>query len=125
MIEWVHGVVQQAGGEVLESNVWGRRRLAYPVEHELEGTYVLATFRLPPEGTRALESALRISEDVMRHILIRGIIPYEGGADAGRSGRAAAPAEERGAASAPGEGAGDEAAAPVEAEPQPAGAVAD
>jgi small subunit ribosomal protein S6 len=78
VIEWVSSLVQQGGGEALSIDDWGRRRLAYPIAHEFEGTYVLATFRLPPESTAALESQLVISEDIMRHILIHGIIPFEG-----------------------------------------------
>lgn len=79
VIEWVNGLVAQGGGEVLTVDDWGRRRLAYPISHEFEGTYVLATLRLAPEGPRAIESQLVISEDIMRHIMIRGIIPLERG----------------------------------------------
>ena len=39
---------------------------------------MLFSFRLPPRETRAIESWLRISESVLRHLLVRGIIPYEG-----------------------------------------------
>jgi len=66
------------GGEMLSTDVWGRRRLAYPIKHLLEGTYVLMTFRLPPEGAPVLEAWLRISEQVIRHLLVRGIIPLQG-----------------------------------------------
>ena len=78
VIDWVDGLVQQGGGEVLTVDDWGRRRLAYPISHEFEGTYVLTTLRLPPASTGAIESRLVISEDIMRHVLIRGIIPFEG-----------------------------------------------
>jgi small subunit ribosomal protein S6 len=93
VIEWVNGLVQQGGGESLSVDDWGRRRLAYPIAHEFEATYVLATFRLPPESTAALESQLVISEDIMRHILIHGIIPFEGRReDTVRAEEAVAPA---------------------------------
>ncbi|MSQ41662.1 MAG: 30S ribosomal protein S6 [Dehalococcoidia bacterium] len=88
VVEWVNGVVRQVGGEMLTADDWGRQRLAYPIQHELEGTYILVTLRLPPEATRALESQLTISEDIMRHILIRGIIPLgEDDRDAGAVSR--------------------------------------
>lgn len=77
-IERVSERIQSGGGEVIDVDNWGKRRLAYPIKHHFEGTYVLTTLRLPPDGTARLESALRISEDVIRHLLIRGIIPYEG-----------------------------------------------
>ena len=78
VIDWVSGLVEQAGGEVLTVDNWGRRRLAYLIDHEFEGTYVLTTLRLPPQNTRAVESPLIISEDTVRHMLIRGIIPFDG-----------------------------------------------
>ena len=87
--EWVSGLIRQAGGEVLTVDNWGRRRLAYPIDHEFEGSYVLTTLELPPDGPPAVEAQLVISEDIMRHILIRGIIPFE------RSDQRAEPAEQR------------------------------
>jgi small subunit ribosomal protein S6 len=78
MVETVQGRITGAGGEMISTDVWGRRRLAYPIQHVLEGTYVLMTFQLEPARTRTIESWLGISESVLRHLLIRGIIPYEG-----------------------------------------------
>ena len=66
------------GGEVLSTDVWGRRRLAYPIAGSMEGTYVLYTLKIPPEGAAPLEAWLEVSEPVIRHLLIRGIIPYTG-----------------------------------------------
>jgi len=79
VIEWVSGLVTQGGGEVLTVDDWGRRRLAYPISHEFEGNFVLTTLRLSPETPRSIESQMVISEDIMRHMLIRGIIPLERG----------------------------------------------
>ena len=50
---------------------WGKRRLAYPVEHFLEGNYVLARFKLNPTRCKELEANLKISEEVLRHLLIK------------------------------------------------------
>ena len=91
VIEWVNGLVEQGGGAILSVDDWGRRRLAYPIGHELEGTYVLTTMELAPQATSAIESQLVISEDIMRHILLRDVIPFEG--HERRSERAEAPAE--------------------------------
>lgn len=77
--EWVSGLVRAQGGEIRTVNVWGRRRLAYPINHELEGTYVLARFEMPPTGVTPVEHDLVISRDVLRHIVVKGIVG-EGGA---------------------------------------------
>ena len=51
-------------------NHWGRRKLAYPIKQQLEGNYVVTQLRLEPGRTKELEQGLRISEDVMRHLLV-------------------------------------------------------
>jgi small subunit ribosomal protein S6 len=62
--------VESRGGEIEDLNHWGRRKLAYPIKKQLEGNYVVTQLRLEPALTRELEQGLRISEDVMRHLLI-------------------------------------------------------
>jgi small subunit ribosomal protein S6 len=119
-IEFLKEQVTSNGGEIIDVDNWGRRRLAYPIDANYEGTYVLTTLRLPPEGTRAFESRLLLSEDVIRHLLIRGIIPYEGedprqsqvrpGASAGAADAPPEPVPSAEAADAPAE-AGDESTA--------------
>lgn len=85
-IERVNALITGQGGEVLSVDNWGRRRLAYPIRQYFEGTYVLTTMELPPAGAVALEKALHLAEEVIRHLLISGIVPRTG------SGR---PREER------------------------------
>jgi small subunit ribosomal protein S6 len=71
----VSALITAQGGEVISTDDWGRRRLAYPIRQYFEGTYVLTTLRMPPAGAPQLESQLRISEEVIRHLLTSGIIP--------------------------------------------------
>lgn len=78
-IERVNALVTGQGGEVLTVDNWGRRRLAYPIRQYFEGTYVLTTLRMPPAGAVALEAALHLSEEIIRHLLISGIIPRTSG----------------------------------------------
>jgi small subunit ribosomal protein S6 len=63
--------VESQGGAVQETDVWGRRRLAYPIQRHLEGNYVLTQLQLDPLRTGELERGLQISEEVIRHLLIR------------------------------------------------------
>lgn len=71
---WLEGQVTAGGGEVLSTRTWGRRRMAYPIAHNLDGTYVIARLRMPAPTAVSLERALNIQEDVLRHMLIRGIM---------------------------------------------------
>lgn len=59
------------GGEVGTVNPWGRRRLAYHIADFEEATYVQANFKLDPEHTKELVASLEISEDVIRHLLVK------------------------------------------------------
>lgn len=70
-VERVSRYVSDRGGEVVHVDNWGRRRLSYPIRHFGEGAYFMTRFRLRPEHNRELESSLRISEDVIRHLLIK------------------------------------------------------
>lgn len=76
-VERISGLVTDRGGEILSVDQWGRRRLAYPIDRNLEGFYVLSTFAAAPDVCGPLETQLNLSEDVLRHLLIRGIIPYD------------------------------------------------
>jgi small subunit ribosomal protein S6 len=77
-VERISGQITGAGGEIVSVDQWGRRRLAYPIDRNLEGYYVLTTYNSEPSAGTELEAQLNLAEDVLRHLLIRGIIPYEG-----------------------------------------------
>ena len=76
-IDRISSLVTDRGGEILSVDQWGRRRLAYPIDRNLEGFYVLSTFVAGSDVCVPLEAQLNLSEDVLRHLLIRGIIPYD------------------------------------------------
>ena len=58
-------------GVISSVDKWGKKKMAYPIKHFLEGNYILAKFKLSPARSKELESNLRISEDIIRHLLIK------------------------------------------------------
>ena len=70
-IERVTGAVTTRGGTVDEVQPWGRRKLAYPIRRHLEGNSILTNIKLDPARAHDLESNFMISEEVLRHLLIR------------------------------------------------------
>lgn len=68
-VETVKGIIE-ANGTVGEVDVWGLRKLAYPIQKKNEGYYVVVTFQASPELPKELDRRLRISEVVMRHLII-------------------------------------------------------
>ena len=70
-IDNVSQFVTEKGGTISNIDRWGKRRLAYPIEHFMEGSYVLTRFRLKPALSKELEVNLQISEEVLRHLLVK------------------------------------------------------
>ncbi len=66
----VQAVVTNHGGAIVRSEIWGKRRLAYEVRRFTEGCYVLLRFEAPPEIVRRLEQHFRLSEAVIRHLVV-------------------------------------------------------
>ena len=67
----VSALVTGNGGEVTKAEPWGRRRLAYPIKQCREGQYVLMLYKLDAKAVTEVERALRISEEVIRFLVIR------------------------------------------------------
>jgi len=63
--------ITEKDGVVSEMERWGKRKLAYPIKHFVEGNYVLSRFKLKPALSKEIEGNLQISEEVLRHLLIR------------------------------------------------------
>ena len=70
-IDKVSRFITGNGGIISDIEQWGKRKLAYPIRRFVEGSYVLARFKLKPAFGKELGASLRISEEVLRHLLIR------------------------------------------------------
>ncbi|MEE2875475.1 MAG: 30S ribosomal protein S6 [Chloroflexota bacterium] len=64
-------------GAVLSTDVWGRMRLAYPIQKVMEGTYVHYTIDVPGQTIALIERWLHLQESVIRHLIVKGIVAYE------------------------------------------------
>lgn len=67
----VKRLVERDGGKVTEIEPWGLRRLAYPIQKQWEGQYVLVRVELEPQSVTALEHDLALNEQIMRHLVVR------------------------------------------------------
>ncbi len=63
--------ITTAGGQIVKVAPWGRRRLAYPIDRYREGSYHIVLFEAPGEAILELERSLLITEEVLRHLVIR------------------------------------------------------
>jgi small subunit ribosomal protein S6 len=65
------GVVTGAGGEVLEIQKWGKKRLAYEIKMRREGHYVYFRMNAEPKALTEIERHLKISESVLNSLVHR------------------------------------------------------
>jgi small subunit ribosomal protein S6 len=69
VIEKVQGWITAAGGSLVKLDIWGKRRLAYMIDKQRDGQYVLITADFAPTFTAELERLLRFLEPVMRFMI--------------------------------------------------------
>ena len=68
-VENVKSIIAEAG-EVSATDVWGLKKLAYPIQKKTEGYYVVMQFTAEPDLPKELDRRLRIADAYMRHIIV-------------------------------------------------------
>jgi len=68
--EKISGWITEAGGSIQKVDLWGKRRLAYPIRKTREGQYVYVNTKMPPAFTKELESNLQFLEPVLRYMIV-------------------------------------------------------
>src|SRR4051794_20093972 len=64
-------LIEGRGGTVSKHEPWGRRKLAYEIDHKTDGTYHLLLFTCDAETLDELSRILKITDGVMRHLAVR------------------------------------------------------
>jgi len=118
-------LVERDGGTFESQDAWGRRRLAYEIDHKPEGAYHLLTFSSEPSTLDEISRVLKITDGVMRHLAVRrpkpGAAPTGPSPSADREPEYAAPDFEQSEATVSPEAAGaDQEPGPAEEAPESA-----
>ena len=71
VVDKVKSWIVNAGGTIAQTNIWGRRRLAYPINKLTEGQYVFLLAQLPTQALAGLEREFRLSEEILRFLFVR------------------------------------------------------
>ena len=69
--EQVEQTVQKLGGTLEKSENWGRRKLAYEIQHHKDGVYVLEVIVGGGELMKELDRKLKVIDQVIRHLVVR------------------------------------------------------
>ena len=67
----VESIIARYQGELVKTENWGRRKLAYRIGKHREGTYVLEVFKGTGELTKELDRRLKVIDSVIRHLCVR------------------------------------------------------
>ncbi len=71
VVERFKSLIVDQGGKVTEVDEWGKRRLAYPINDHWEGYYFLMHFAANPETAQDLERVYKITNGLMRYLIIK------------------------------------------------------
>lgn len=77
ILEMITGIIDRAGGKVLDEDDWGMRSLAYPVRKQTRGHYVRLEYAAPNEVVAEAERNLRIAEGVFKFITVKLADTYQ------------------------------------------------
>ena len=69
LIDNVKGIIE-GGGNLIHLDVWGKRRLAYPIKKRSEGYYAVYVFECDPSFVAQVNQALRVIEAILRHMIV-------------------------------------------------------
>lgn len=107
-------IIERTGGEAREPNFWGKRRLAYEIDNRADAFYVVMEFTVGERTLVELKRILRVSDDVLRHMIVKLPEGYSGSGEAPPEPEPVEePSEEPAADDTAEESAGDEAEEPV------------
>ncbi len=95
-VEKTSELITANGGNVAKVTVWGRRKLAYAINNQMEGSYVLFYFEMVPAALAGFEFNLKLDENILRYVVLKidGISVDKPAAEAEESAAEEAPVAE-------------------------------
>lgn len=69
-MEEIAEVVRGLGAEVEKIDLWGKKRLAYPIKKQQEGLYAMIVMKMPPDQVRELDRILSLRQQIIRHLVV-------------------------------------------------------
>lgn len=71
IVEKVKGIISKHSGEILKTENWGKRRLAYTIKKQNKGLYVLITFKAVPDVLEELDRLFKVSDQFLKTLTIK------------------------------------------------------
>ena len=89
----VEKLIKNAGGKIVKTDNWGKRKLAYPIKKQEFAVYVFYTADIPAEKVQAMERELNITDEVIRFLIVKPDLKAMAKAEALKAEKAAKAAE--------------------------------
>lgn len=89
-IDRTRRLIEGRGGQVAELQDWGMRDLAYPIQKQPRGTYVLAQYTAGADVVKELERTMKLADEILRFISVRAAEPRRTNRRAARRARTGA-----------------------------------
>lgn len=70
-INRIKDLIVTAGGEVVKTDMWGRRKLTYEIKKQNKGFYVLFVFKTPAATIKKLEELYKVFDPVIKFMVIK------------------------------------------------------
>jgi len=70
-VEFIKDVLAKNNAEIISLKKWGDRQLAYPINKQKRGVYILVYFNAPTDKLASIDRAFNLSEQIMRHLITR------------------------------------------------------
>ena len=67
----VEKIIKDNGGKIVDSDNWGKRKLAYPINKEDHAVYVFYNIELPGENVTKVEGVMNITDEVLRYLIVK------------------------------------------------------
>lgn len=71
LVSYINKLIEDNGGEIVEVDEWGVKKLAYDIEKKSTGYYVNMYFNAPGEVIEVVERNMRIHDDIMRYLTLK------------------------------------------------------
>jgi small subunit ribosomal protein S6 len=71
VLEGYEGLMAKDGGEILQRDNWGSKKLTYPIKKSFRGYYTNYDFVGTPDNVAEMERLMRIDDNVLRHLIVR------------------------------------------------------
>ena len=71
VVDRFNGMIEQNGGKVTKVEEWGKRRLAYPINYNTEGYYLLVNFESEATLPREIERNMQIADAILRYLIVK------------------------------------------------------